>query len=120
MPSREQEPQREQGPDSAYFRAARYGTDDRAYQAYSQAQGVLFSEECDLSAYRIRFKDVAHVVIVGQKPPDTIERKLVGILENGEPASLPPDIIATLNQRRQAARRIGGWVEGHYRPGRQV
>ena len=118
MRERESGAQREQEPTEPYLRAARYSSDPPALDAYTQAQALLFSANCDLSAYRIRFKDVAHVVVVGATPPEQVDTLLVGILQNGEPASLPPDVIMTLNQRRQAARRLGPWVEGHYRPGR--
>ncbi|HEY7467056.1 MAG TPA: hypothetical protein VIB47_10250, partial [Dehalococcoidia bacterium] len=51
-----------------YVRAARYGFDRDSLQAYTQAQDIIFKAECDLSAYRLRYQDVPHVVIVGLKP----------------------------------------------------
>ena len=94
--------------------------DPPALTAYSKAQELLFSADCDLSAYRIRFKDVPHVVVLGSRPLNDIDKKLTEILKDGEPANLPQDVVKTLAQRRVEARRIGPWVEGHYRPGRPM
>lgn len=120
MPGREIEPRREQQPQSPYIRAARFGADAHALSAYSQAQTTIFASECDLSAYRIRFKDVPHVVVLGSPPTPDIDQKLTEILKTGDAASLPTDIISTLTQRRAEARRMGPWVEGHYRPGKPM
>jgi hypothetical protein len=119
MPAKESEPRKE--PEATpYLRAARYATDVPAYRAYSQAQDLLFSADCDLSAYRLRYQDVPHVVIVGASPPSDVDRKLTAIFKDGQPATLPPDIVRYLARRRSEAKTIGPWVEGHYRPGRTV
>ena len=39
---------------------------------------------------------------------------------DGKNAELPQHIIQTLSERRAQAQRIGPWVEGHYRPGRNL
>ena len=94
--------------------------DAPALAAYTEAQGLLFSNECDLSAYRIRFQNIPHVVVLGSRPEPEIDEKLSKVLEGGEPANLPQDIVTTLAQRRTQARRLGPWVEGHYRPGKPM
>ncbi len=118
--SGEREPKREAQSDSPYVRASRYVADEPALAAYAQAQDVLFSTECDLSAYRIRYKEVPHVVVLGSLPTPEIDGQLTKILEVGEPANLPQNVVITLAQRRIQAKRIGPWVEGHYRPGQQM
>ncbi len=117
--SREIEPRRDVEPQGPYVRSSRYIADADALSAYTQAQEMIFSGECDLSAYRIRYVNVPYVVVLGQTPPAEIGQKIDKLLESGEAASLPQDIIKTLTQRRQQARRLGPWVEGHYRPGLQ-
>lgn len=97
-----------------------YGSDEPALQAYTHAQGIVFSADCDLSAYRIRYGNVPHVVILGAKPPADLDQKISQTLATGTPAELPQDILATLIQRRAQAKRLGPWVEGHYRPGKPV
>ena len=119
MSGREIEPRRETQPESSYVRASQYVADAPALAAYSQAQELIFSNECDLSAYRIRFKNIPHAVVLGGVPPLEIDNCLAQILGAGEPATLPQDIIKTLDERRRQARRLGPWVEGHYRPGIQ-
>ena len=39
---------------------------------------------------------------------------------NGEPATIPEDVLKLLNARRAAATEAGPWVEGHYRPGTRL
>jgi hypothetical protein len=117
MPGKEFEPSREVQPQSPYVRAARFVTDEPALAAYTEAQEIIFSAECDLSAYRIRYLNVPHVVVLGQTPPAEIGERIDRLLTTGEPANLPQDIVKTLAQRRVLAKRLGPWVEGHYRPG---
>lgn len=93
---------------------------NRRWQLTLKPRDVLFSTECDLSAYRIRYKEVPHVVVLGSLPTPEIDGQLTKILEVGEPANLPQNIVITLAQRRIQAKRIGPWVEGHYRPGQQM
>jgi hypothetical protein len=118
MPGKEFEPRRESQPDNPFVRAARYVADAEALAAYTQAQETIFGNDCDLSAYRIRYVNVPYVVVLGQVPPQEIGERLDGLLASGEPANLPQDILKTLSQRRAQAQRLGPWVEGHYRPGR--
>ncbi len=35
----------------------------------------------------------------------------------GTPTTLPDDVLTLLQERREQARQIGPWVEGHHRPG---
>jgi hypothetical protein len=120
MPGKESEPQRERQPEKPYVRAARYAADEPAYAAYLQAQEILFTSECDLSTYRIRFMDTPHVVVLGARPDPGIDEQIARVLAGGEPASLPDDIVGRLIQRRLQAQRLGPWVEGHYRPGKHM
>ena len=120
MPGREIEPRSEAEPQSPYVRAARYASDAPALAAYTRAQEAIFAADCDLSAYRIRFRENPYVVVLGLTPPEEVKTTLEAILEAGEAATLPRDVIGSLTQRRAEARRLGPWVEGHYRPGRSV
>ena len=97
-----------------------FGSDQVALQAYSKAQGILLGTDCDLSAYRIRYENVPHVVVLGLRPPAEIDERLTETLAAGKTAELPQHIVTTLSQRRMQAKRVGPWVEGHYRPGRPM
>lgn len=112
------QPRREPDTDKPYLRAATYSSDQAALQAYTRAQASLFSSDCDLSAYRIRYENVPHVVVLGSQPPADLDKKITTILSTGHDATLPTHIVETLAQRRSQAKRIGPWVEGHYRPGK--
>ena len=118
MPEKESRPTRENEEEGSYIRAARYTSDELALSAYNEAQIILFAADCDLSAYRLRYRDVPHVVLIGSSPPSDIDAKLAQVLANGLQAELPPEICSTLMRRRRQARQLGPWVEGHYRPGR--
>jgi hypothetical protein len=118
MPEKESRPTRETNDEGTYIRAARYASDDLALSAYTQAQNILFDSDCDLSAYRLRYRDIPHVVLIGSLPPSDIDAKLAQALADGQQAELPPEISSTLMRRRRQARQLGPWVEGHYRPGR--
>jgi hypothetical protein len=123
MPGKEFAPRRESQPDNPYVRAARFVADADALATYTQAQELIFSSDADLSAYRIRYVNVPYVVVLGQTPAADLGQQVDTLLGDangrGEPANLPQDIIKTLSQRRNQARRLGPWVEGHYRPGIQ-
>lgn len=99
---------------------ARFASEEVALDAYTRAQVLLFNTDCDLSAYRIRYENIPHVVVLGLKPSAEIDERLVDTLSSGEDAELPQHIVSTLSQRRMQAKRIGPWVEGHYRPDRPM
>lgn len=114
MPGKESGPQREPEQEP-YLRAARYQSDSAALAAYTRVQELIFSAQCDLSSFRIRYRDVPHVVVLGRNPEPEVDTNLVRILDSGEPTALPVDVVGALLQRRQRAGRLGPWVERHYR-----
>ena len=103
-----------------YCRAARFKSQAEAGQSYQQAQALLYTSPCDLSAYRFLLDDTGFVAVVGEPPSEDLERKLTAILAAGEPVSLPDDILRRLATRRAQASRFGPWIEGHYRPGKPL
>jgi hypothetical protein len=98
----------------------RYEDERLAGDAYFQAQEAIFNTDHELSAYRLKLEEIFYVAVLGDTPPEDFDQTIRAILAAGEPASLPPHILAYLNQRRLQARKLGPWVEGHYRPGKQV
>ena len=120
MPGKELQPRREPEPTPPYVRTARFASDTPALQAYASAQEIIFKADCDLSAYRIRFEDVPHVVVIGSSPTPDVDTRLSQTLASGELSHLPADILQVLSDRRAQAQRLGPWVEGHYRPGKPM
>jgi hypothetical protein len=120
MPGKEGLQARERESNGPYCKAASYESDKTALQAYAQLQTRIFGADCDLSVYRIRYADVPHVVALGAQPPPKMDGEIEAILAGGTAAQLPTEVIQTLVQRRAQARRMGPWVEGHYRPGRRM
>ena len=117
MSSREQS---KQDP-TPYYRAARFHGEKPAGRAYNQAQETIFTApDCELSAYRFHLDRVWHVAVVGEQPPEDLERQLRRILSRGEPVALPEALLRMLKQRRVQATRLGPWIEGHYRPGQDL
>ena len=104
-----------------YYQAARFTGEKPAGRAYRQAREAIFTApDCDLSAYRFHLSRVWHVAVVGEQPPEDLEHQLQKILSRGELTSLPEQLVRMLEQRRVQATRLGSWVEGHYRPGRDL
>jgi len=105
-----------------YSRAARFPGEQPAGRAYCQAQDAIYRarEEVDLSAYRFHLDRVWHVAVLGESPPAELDERLQQILAAGEPTDLPADILQQLLARRAQASQLGGWVEGHHRPGRRL
>lgn len=120
-PGGQPEEPRKEHEQQPYYLAARFTSEKPAKLAYFGAQEMIFSDErADLSAYRFLLDQVSHVALVGKSPPDDLQEKLQNILSKGEPATLPDDILKALHERRIKAKKIGPWVEGHYRPGKRL
>jgi hypothetical protein len=128
MPSPEGEPRPQQPPEGKpepepvpYYHAACFRNEAPAQRAYFQAQELLFTTpDADLSAYRFLLRQIWHVAVLGEPPPEDLAKKLETAFARGEPTILPPDILKLLAQRRQQASRQGSWVERHYRPGQSL
>jgi hypothetical protein len=104
-----------------YFKAASYESDQQSYFTYRSIESLLFRSNEDLSTYRLRYEGVPHVVVLGEAAPQAaIGKQIEGFLASGAAATLPAHIIEVLAHRRAEAKRIGPWVEGHYRPGKPM
>ena len=104
-----------------YHRTARFADEPSAGLAYSAAQRAIFEgPPNDLSAYRFQLNTIYHIAVLGEPPPAELDMQLAAILASGEPATLPPEVLAALAERRRQMRRRGDWTEGHYRPGRRL
>lgn len=104
----------------SYSQTARFAGEQPAGRAYRQAQQAIFQTDCDLSTYRLQVNQVWHVAVLGEPPPKDLDEQLTGILAAGEPATLPPDVLKLLTQRRAEAAKLAPWVQRHYRPGKRL
>lgn len=111
------QPKREQEPNS-YHRAAKYPGEVESEAPYDAAQELIRVEPCDLSAYRIRLGEQLeyHVAVLGEPPAEALQRRIEDILKDGEPVTLPAEVLAALIERRTEQQRLGGWVERHHYP----
>ena len=117
MPQQEHEPAADDPP-RLYLQAARFPSERQAGRAYFRAQEALYSAPaCDLSAYRFLIDRISHVAVLGDPPPQEVDRAIRRILATGEPITLPAEVVETLFQRRSQQIRLGPWVERHHRPG---
>ena len=98
--------------------AARFAAQGAAGQAYFRAQQAIFTNECDLSAYRFLLNGIWHVAVLGEPPSDELRQQVQEILRSGSLTPLPPEVLDLLDQRRQQSKTQGEWVERHYRPGK--
>ena len=74
----------------------------------------------DLSAYRLRLREVWHVAVLGEPPPPDLDERITTILAAGEPAILPAEVMTALTERRAQSIRQGPWVQRHFRPGQPL
>jgi hypothetical protein len=112
----------EQTPEPSYLTTRRYPSEQAAGAAYFRIQEVLRTHPTptELSVYRVRVGPTFdyHVVVLGEQNPSDALREMIDTgLGGGEAAQLPEDFTAYLVERREAAKRRGGWSEAHFRPG---
>ena len=100
----------EQGP-VPYHRTARFADEMLARRVYAAVQDTLFATPCDVSAYRFLLNQEPHVAVLGEPPPDDLDERLQSLLAAGEPATLPPEVLAALGERRRQMSRRGPWTE---------
>ena len=99
-----------------YYQAARFQSKQKAGAVYFPLQQYIFEvkDDCDLSVYRFRHEGTWYVVVVGDKPPESIHVAIEAKLTNGVLVSLGEDVLAYLQDRRARAIQLGPWVEAHY------
>ncbi len=123
MSSGEQE-RRPTNPDhdpTRYHQAARFAGERSAGHAYEQIQETIYNApQTNLSGFRLNVDQDWYVAVLGEQPPQELHHELRRILATGEPTTLPDEVLDVLFQRRTRQRRLGDWVEGHYRPGRRL
>jgi hypothetical protein len=89
--------------------------------AYRQAEELVYRRrDVDLSAFRFHLEQVYHVAVLGKVPPAEVAHAVERILAAGEPATLPPEVLTQLVQRRAQMSRTAPWIEGHYQPGKRL
>src|SRR5215212_11151684 len=106
MPSLEQSAESPR-PAETYFQAARFSGERPAGRAYTRAQEAIRTTECDLSTFRLRLNQIWHVAVLGQAPPEILDRSIRRILATGELTTLPDDVLQQLWQRRAQAIKLG-------------
>ena len=105
-----------------YYRAAKFERERHAKRAYFKCQETVLRahSEADLSTYRLLLDQVSHVIVLGEPPPEELDRRLQRILSRGEATTLPADVLHLLQERRTQASQLGPWVERHFRPGQPL
>ena|SRR5438128_1425873 len=104
----------------SYHLAARFREDTVSQTVYNQAQQIIQTSDCDLSAYRfIRPSQVAkeppwYVVVLGDVPPEPLQQRFEEVLKPGERVSLPAEALVPLYQRRLHEIKKGSYVEAHH------
>lgn len=83
-------------------------------RAYRRIERTLFARpDSDISTYRLQLNRAWHVAILGLTPPTDLAAQLEAILATGTPATLPPEVITFLTERRAQMTKLGPWVEAH-------
>ncbi len=98
-----------------YYQAARFKNKTAAGTVYNVVQDLIYQDvDCDLSAYRVKLGNSWHVVVIGEKPSDSLHVQIEAQLTNGVLVSLGEDALLYLQDRRAEATQLGSWVEAHY------
>jgi hypothetical protein len=101
-----------------YYQAARFQSKQKAGAVYFSLQQFIYEvkDDCDLSVYRFKeqHKSTWYVVVVGEKPPESIHVAIEAQLTNGTLVTLDADVLTYLMKRRSEAIQFGPWVEAHY------
>ena len=101
-----------------YYLAARFQNEQRAGAVYFPLQQYIFTvkDDCDLSVFRFKStrNNTWYVVVVGEKPPDSVHVTIEARLTNGTLTTLDADVLTYLMGRRSEAIQLGPWVELHY------
>ncbi len=116
------QPPEPQPQENDWYRAARYADEPAAGRAYFQVQDTIYQQESDISAYRMQLKEIYHVAVLGgAETAAALQAQIETILyAEGTPTQLPEEVLVYLTERKQQAREVAPWVEGHYRPGKVV
>jgi hypothetical protein len=101
--------------ENPYYQAARFDNKAKAGTVYTPLQQMIFEEQehCDLSAYRIKITEGWHVVVVGERPPESLHQRIEALLTQGTLVTLRPDVLGYLQARRVQASQLAPWVERH-------
>jgi hypothetical protein len=89
-------------------------------RSYDMASATNSRSDVDLSSYRLLVRKQWHVAVLGELPPEAVDKRVRQILASGEAVSLPEDILRVLNHRRLLAKQVAPWVEAHHTPGMVV
>ena len=96
----------------SYYLASTFKTRKDAEQPYQRVQEIVFSPTYDLELSAFHFEKKPHdprmpplarpwfVVVLGEKPPEPIEQRLLETLGSGEITALPLETVVTLAQSR--------------------
>ena len=120
MPRHPEQGRRPEQPLPSYHLAARFREDSVSQRVYTQAQQIIHTTDCDLSAYRfLRPSQVAkelpwYVVVLGEVPPEPLQQQFEAVLQPGERVSLPAEALIPLYQRRLQEIQKGSYVEAHH------
>lgn len=115
MPSTEREHHPEREP-RAFVQSAQFADAESAGHVYAALQQAIFDSQSELSCFRLQLNTAWHAVVLGESPPRELAGQIETLLAQGEPATLPDEVLSYLQLRRAEAIASGSpWTERHYR-----
>lgn len=100
---------------AAHFAGPHGERDSR--RAYKKSRDEIYEANVDLSVFRFVGKMGLVgwcVALIGERPPEDLERKLGRHLDRGAEVALPQPIAEQLRERRRQIAGQAPWVEGRY------
>lgn len=96
-----------------YYDASVFPDELLSGKAHKQLTTLIFSHECTLSVYRLRMNSSWYVIVIGERPMQSLCESIHGILKRGRSVQLEEELLLYLLQRSIAKRKEGD-SECHY------
>lgn len=91
-----------------YYLAAWFHGEPSAKRVYFQAQELVSGDkQADLSLHGFLLNQISHVAVLGEQPPEDLDRQLRALLSTGETVLLPSDFLNALHERRKKMKQHG-------------
>jgi hypothetical protein len=92
---------------AVYYDAAVFADELLSGKAHKQLTTLIFSHECTLSVYRLKMNHSWYVIVIGEKPMQSLCESIHGILKRGRGVQLEDELLLYLLERS-----IEKWKDG--------
>lgn len=125
MPGSPEHPPRPEIPPPPFLLAARFPSREASQTPYDALQGIVRDQQVELSVFRLIHNwpesmskappsnNKWYVAILGESPPEPIQKRVVEAMSMGEQVALPDLVVAEMARRRLLETAKGPYIEHH-------